>query len=218
MNLTKFWFSGLSICTKTVYLGLISVSRNKNYINMLLQFRASFLDVQQGWQYATVRSEFAYYVPRTFNRTVPAYNFNRTFSSIFEAYRTRTKTKKAYHTNVPFFLAKIDAYRTYVTCRTGILAFKSEVESRTQGSRPRPRTQKKIRGQVQECSRPRPRTEDTGASILLKKKVFKNIFQAISNSLAYPKFLIKEGLNHKSHDITSSNFFQRGSFCGTKIS
>ena len=29
-----------------------------------------------------------------------------------------------------------------------------------------------------------------------KKKVFKNIFQAISNSLAYSKVLIKEGLNH----------------------
>ena len=51
-----------------------------------------------------------------------------------------------------------------------------------------------------------------------KKKVFKNIFQAISNSLAQPKFLIKEGLNHKSHDMTSSKFFRRGSFCGTKIS
>ena len=47
-----------------------------------------------------------------------------------------------------------------------------------------------------------------------KKKVFKNIFQAISNSLAYPKFLIKAGLNHKSHDMTSSKFFQR-TFCGT---
>ena len=75
------------------------------------------------------------------------------------------------------------------------------------------------RDQGQECSRPRPRTEGTGASVLLKKnKVFKNIFQAISNSLAYPIFLIKEGLNHKSHDMTSSKFFQRGSFCGTKIS
>ena len=48
------------------------------------------------------------------------------------------------------------------------------------------------RGQGQECSRPMPRTEDTGASVLLKKKVFKNIFQAISNSLAYPKFLIRK--------------------------
>ena len=64
------------------------------------------------------------------------------------------------------------------------------------------------RGQGQECSRPKPRTEDTGASVLLKKKVFKNFFQAISNLLAYPKFLIKEGLNHKSHDIKSSKFFQ----------
>ena len=51
-----------------------------------------------------------------------------------------------------------------------------------------------------------------------KKKVFKNIFQAISYSLAYPEFLIKEGLNHKSHDMTSSKFFQRGSFFGTKTS
>ena len=106
----------------------------------------------------------------------------------------------------------------------------SKVESRTQGSRQRPRTQKKFeakdslsedrtsRGQGHECSRPRPRTEDTGASVLLKKKVFKNIFQAISTSLAYPEFLIKKGLNHKSHEMTSSKFFQRGSFCGTKIS
>ena len=59
---------------------------------------------------------------------------------------------------------------------------KSEVESRTQGSRPR--TQKKSetkakdslsedrlsRGQGQECSRPRPRTKDTSASALQKKK------------------------------------------------
>ena len=67
----------------------------------------------------------------------------------------------------------------------------SEVESRTQGSRPRPRprTQKKSeakakakdspsedrtsRGQGQECSRPRPRTKDTGASVLQKKSLQK---------------------------------------------
>ena len=71
----------------------------------------------------------------------------------------------------------------------------SEVESRTQGSRPRPRTPKKSeakakdslfedkpsRGQGQECSRPRPRTKDTAASALQKKKVFKKFFQMISN-------------------------------------
>ena len=50
-----------------------------------------------------------------------------------------------------------------------------------------------------------------------KKKVFKNLFQAISNSLAYTEFLIAGDLNHKSHEMTSSKFFQRGSFCGTKI-
>ena len=68
-----------------------------------------------------------------------------------------------------------------------------EVESRTQGSRPRPKTQKKSeakvkdslsedrhsRGQGQECSRPRPRTL---AQVLSKKKkkIFTKIFQAIS--------------------------------------
>ena len=61
---------------------------------------------------------------------------------------------------------------------------RSEVEWRTQSSRPRPRTQKKSeakakdslsedrhsRGQGQECSRPRPRTKDTSASALQKKE------------------------------------------------
>ena len=37
------------------------------------------------------------------------------------------------------------------------------------------------RGQGQECSRPRPRTKDTAASVFQKKKVFKKVFQAISN-------------------------------------
>ena len=56
------------------------------------------------------------------------------------------------------------------------------MESRTQGSRPRPRTQKKSeakdslsedrhsRGQGQECSRPRPRTKDTKRKCSPKKK------------------------------------------------
>ena len=71
---------------------------------------------------------------------------------------------------------------------------------------------KKIRGQGQgqpfrgqNLSRPRTgmleaKAKDRGhrrKRSPKKKKVFKNIFQAISNSLAYPKFLIKEGLNHK---------------------
>ena len=57
----------------------------------------------------------------------------------------------------------------------------AEVESRTQGSRPRPRTQKKIQGQGQPfrrqtLSRPRPRTKDTSASALQKKKGFHKNF------------------------------------------
>ena len=64
------------------------------------------------------------------------------------------------------------------------------MESRTQGSRPRPRTQKKSeakakdslsedrpsRGQGQECSRPKPRTKDTAASVFQKKKGFQKSF------------------------------------------
>ena len=45
-----------------------------------------------------------------------------------------------------------------------------------------------------------------------KKKVFKNIFQAISNSLAYPKFLNVGGLNHKLHEMTSSKIFWNRKF------
>ena len=81
------------------------------------------------------------------------------------------------------------------------LTYITEVESRTQGSRPRPRprTQKKSeakakakdslfedrtsRGQGQERSRPRPRTKDTGASVLRKKslqKFFSGDLQFIS--------------------------------------
>ena len=66
--------------------------------------------------------------------------------------------------------------------------FATEVESRTQGSRPR--TQKKSeakakdslsedrtsRDQGQECSRPRPRTKDTSQSALQKKKGFPKNF------------------------------------------
>ena len=66
---------------------------------------------------------------------------------------------------------------------------------------------KPSRGQEQECSRPRPRTKDTAASVL-QKKVCQKVFHAISNSLAYPGFLIGGGLNHKSHAMTSSKNFQ----------
>ena len=78
----------------------------------------------------------------------------------------------------------------------------SEVESRTQGSRPRPRprTQKNSeakakdspsedrtsRGQGQECSRPRPRTKDTGASVLQKKSL-QNFFSGDHQFVGVPR-------------------------------
>ena len=58
----------------------------------------------------------------------------------------------------------------------------------------------------------------TQAQVLSKKKRSSKFFSIFSNSLAYPKFLIGGCLNHKSHKMTSSKFFQSGSFCGTKIS
>ena len=38
-------------------------------------------------------------------------------------------------------------------------------------------------GQGQKCSRPRPRTKDTSASVLQKKKVFKNFFRQSQKSI-----------------------------------
>ena len=101
---------------------------------------------------------------------------------------------------------------------TSYLLF-TEVESRTQDSRPRPRprTQKKSeskakdsvsedrtsRGQGQECSRPRPRTKDTAASVLQKKGLQKSFpdnlqFKGVARIFDWG------GLNHKSHAMTSS--------------
>ena len=70
----------------------------------------------QGLQYGTVRSEFAYYVPRSFNRTVPAYRTSAQFlKRTVPMYRTRTITKKKDRTSVPYFSAKLEAYRTAPT-------------------------------------------------------------------------------------------------------
>ena len=87
-------------------------------------YRASkLLYCNQGWQYGTVRSEFAYYVPRTLNRTVPAYRTSvQVLKRTVPTYRIGTITKKAYRTSVLYFSAKIEAYRTYVTYLTAILA------------------------------------------------------------------------------------------------
>ena len=54
---------------------------------------------EQGWQYGTVSSKFAYYVPRILNRTVPAY---RTLVQFFEAYRTNVLCQYHYKKRVPY--------------------------------------------------------------------------------------------------------------------
>ena len=89
------------------------------------------------------------------------------------------------------------------------------MESRTQGSRPRPRTQKKSeakakdslsenrpsRGQEQECSR--PRTKDTADSVLQKKGLQKS-FSGNLQFKGVARIFDWGGLNHKSHAMTSS--------------
>ena len=88
---------------------------------------------------------------------------------------------------------------------------------------------KKIRGQAQE--KPirgqtllRPRTgmleamaKDTAANFFQKKGLQKS-FSGDLQFQGVPGFLIGEGPNHKSHAMTSSKIFKRGSFCGIKIS
>ena len=51
------------------------------------------------------------------SNSVPTYR-TRTNKRTVPTYRTRTITKKAYRTNVPYLLAKIEAYRTVPTYRT----------------------------------------------------------------------------------------------------
>ena len=64
-----------------------------------------FCGHEQRWQYGTVRSEFAYYVPWTLNRTVPAYRtsvqfLKRTipYQRIMPVPLKKKRTVPAYHT------------------------------------------------------------------------------------------------------------------------
>ena len=88
----------------------------------------------------------------------------------------------------------------------------TEVESRTQGSRPGPRTQEKSeakakdslsedrnsRGQGQECSR--PKTKDTSASALQKKK--KGLHKNFSSDLQKKRF--PENFSSAPQNFTNS--------------
>ena len=97
----------------------------------------------------------------------------------------------------------------------------------------RPRTQKKSeakaknssfedrpsQGQGQDCSRPRPRTKDTAASVLLiNKKGLQKFFSGNLQFIGIARIFEWGGSNYKSHAMTSSNIFKRGTFCWTKIS
>ena len=78
----------------------------------------------QGWQYGTVGSKFAYFVPRTLNRTVPAY---RTLVQFLKRRLPYLRTVPVpLQTRRTVLLIKIEAYRTvltYLPYRTAILAF-----------------------------------------------------------------------------------------------
>ena len=58
-------------------------------------------------------------------------------------------------------------------------------------------------GQGQECSRPKPRTKDTAASVLQKKDLQKS-FSGNLQFIGVARIFDWEGLNHKSHAMTSS--------------
>ena len=77
----------------------------------------------QGWQYVTVRSEFAYYLLRTLNSTAPAYRTSVQFlKRIVPMYRICNITKKTHRTSVLYFLEKIEEYHAVPAYRTAILA------------------------------------------------------------------------------------------------
>ena len=80
---------------------------------------------------------------------------------------------------------------------------KSEVKAKGSLSEDRPSP-----GQGQECSR--PRAKDTGASVLQKKS--SKFFFGRSPIIGVTRIFAWGGLNHKSHAMTSSKFFQGGSF------
>ena len=68
---------------------------------------------------STVHSEFAYYVPRTLNRTVPAYRTSVQFlKRTVPTYRTRTIPKKAYRTSEQKLKRNVPYQRTVPYCHS----------------------------------------------------------------------------------------------------
>ena len=71
----------------------------------------------QGWQYGTVRSEFAYYVPRTLNRTVPAYRTSVQFLKRTVPFQKR-RTVPAYRTSEQKLKRNVPYQRTVPYCHS----------------------------------------------------------------------------------------------------
>ena len=104
-------------------------------------------------------------------------------------------------------------FSVQLSMHSSLISPNTEVESRTQGLRPR--TQKKSetkakdslsedrpsRGQGQECSRPRPRTQ---AQVFSKQKGLQNNFSGNLQFIGVARIFDWGGLNHKSHAMTSS--------------
>ena len=107
----------------------------------------------------------------------------------------------------------------------------TEVESRTQGSWPRPRTQgSRPRPRTQKNPRPRPRTAlrltdpleaknrnapgqgqgpRTQAHVFSKKKGLQKKFSGDLLFIGVPRIFVGGGLNHRLHAMTLSNFPKR---------
>ena len=62
------------------------------------------------------------------------------------------------------------------------------------------------RGQGQECSRPRPKTKDIATSVLQKKGLQKS-FSGNLQFIGVARIFDWEGINHKSHAMTSSKIY-----------
>ena len=111
----------------------------------------------------------------------------------------------------------------YVLIRGGVedtrLEAKTKAKDTKKNPRPRPRTAfsrtEPLEAKDRNARGQGPRTQ---AQAFSKKKVFEIFFSGDLQFIGVPEFLIMGGLNHKSHEMTSSKFFQIGSFCGTKIS
>ena len=123
---------------------------------------------------------------------------------------------------------------TRVKKRHSLLANLTRISKQrwSRGHKARGQGHKKVRGQGQgqpfrgqALSRPRTgmleaKAKDQGHRLKRsqKKNGFQKFFSGDLQFIGVPRIFDWGVLNYKSHDMTSSKFYQRGSTCGTKIS